>query len=344
MNDTAKNGKDPARSSTSPAELLNMLLKTLEKMGLRGKIVPAGRIRDLMEDIEVNRRAGLLDPEYFEESLSLFDFEVANSLPEARSIIIIANPQPHLRVVFNHEGQTVPVIIPPIYISADDDRIKAALAGVLSPAGYRLFRRPLPLKTLGVRSGLAQFGKNNIAYVDGMGSYFRLVAFYSDMPCAESEWHELTCMEECTGCAACRRKCPTGAITDDRFLIRAERCLTFHNERRCDFPEWLDVSWHHCLVGCLQCQSCCPANRKVLSTVEDGPVFTSDETDLLCHGVTPEELPAATREKLREIELLDTLGETTRNLRALLQNPGNAERGLELIHNRTDSEVSDECQ
>ena len=94
-------------------------------------------------------------------------------------------------------------------------------------------------------------------------------------------------MDLCQKCTACLRHCPTGAITSERFLLRAERCITFHNEEPSDvpFPAWLDASWHNCLVGCLHCQSICPENKDYLAWVGEGAKFSAEETALLVEGV-----------------------------------------------------------
>ena len=121
----------------------------------------------------------------------------------------------------------------------------AILAEVLESGGYRAAKAVLPKKLLAVRSGLAAYGKNNITYVPGMGSFHGLVAVFSDLPAPEGTWRDAEMMEACHKCAACRRHCPTGAIDADRFLLRAERCLTFHNEKPVDvpFPGWIDAAW-----------------------------------------------------------------------------------------------------
>jgi epoxyqueuosine reductase len=38
------------------------------------------------------------------------------------------------------------------------------------------------LKRLAVRSGLARYGRNNVTYVEGMGSFLELSASLTDMP------------------------------------------------------------------------------------------------------------------------------------------------------------------
>jgi epoxyqueuosine reductase len=128
-------------------------------------------------------------------------------------------------------------------------------------------------------------------------------------------------MKRCETCRACLQACPTEAIRADRFLIKAERCLTYHNEEESEvsFPDWMDPAIHRCLVGCMSCQTTCPENRDVLDHIREGESFSSEETDLLIRGVALEQMPAETAEKLRREDLADLLELIPRNLKALLQ-------------------------
>jgi epoxyqueuosine reductase len=178
----------------------------------------------------------------------------------------------------------------------------------------------LPKKLTAVRAGLATYGRNNITYVPGMGSFYRPVLLWSDLPCEEDQWQELRMMATCERCQACLRACPTGAIGADRFLLHAERCLTLYNEEphHVPFPRWVDPSWHNCLVGCLYCQRACPENREVRKGIEAKEVFTEEETSLLLDGVPLPELPLATAAKVERIDLTELLDVLPRNLKALL--------------------------
>jgi epoxyqueuosine reductase len=115
--------------------------------------------------------------------------------------------------------------------------------------------------------------------------------------------------------------CPSGAITEERFLLRAERCIVFHNEQpgEVPFPAWMDASWHNCLVGCMLCQSICPADKDFLGWVEDGAEFSPGETARLVAGASLDELPAETVRKLEEHDLVDLLDVLPRNLSALFE-------------------------
>jgi epoxyqueuosine reductase len=141
------------------------------------------------------------------------------------------------------------------------------------------------------------------------------------MPCEDKTWREPRVMERCESCSACLRKCPSQAIPDDRFLLRAERCLVYHNEQPGDvaFPSWVEPGWHNCLVGCLHCQTVCPENAGVLGWIEDGTAFSAVETSRLVAGVPLEELPEETAAKLVEHDLVDLMDLLPRNLGALFE-------------------------
>lgn len=300
-------------------EIMKELYLRLEQHGYRGKIVSIEHLRELQDEIEGRYARGEFDKEIFQRYLQGFNFKAPDSLPDAKSIFIAAAPQPQVQVSFNANGKTLPVLIPPTYLLYTDTDIKSLLTSLSEPNGYHLVKAVLPQKLLAVRSGLAQYGKNNITYVPGMGSFHRPVAFYTDFPCLEDSWGASQNMEQCQTCSACCKACPAGAIVPDRFFIHAERCITFFNEKEEDFPEWIDPSWHNCLIGCLLCQRSCPANQDFLEWIEKREAFSSEETDLLLQGVSKDKIPAETMRKLEALDIikLEYLDLLPRNLGAL---------------------------
>ncbi|MDQ1280588.1 MAG: Epoxyqueuosine reductase [Thermoproteota archaeon] len=294
------------------------LLKLLSKHDCKGQTISVERLPLLKREIEEFYSQGLFDKEFYRERLSWLNFELPESLPRAKSIIVIATPRPQTRAIFNLNGQRRPLIIPPTYTGYDRvrEQIEDLLAKTISREKYTLTRTTLPLKLLAARSGLAQYGRNNICYVQGMGSFLQLAAVYSDMPCEEDNWQEKTVMESCEECERCRRACPSGAIPSDRFLLRAERCIVYHNEKKGDisFPEWVDASWHNCIVGCMHCQRACPENRKFIEFFDEEEEFSEEETKLLLNDMSGDRLPARTRGKLERLSLIDYLDSLQRNL------------------------------
>ena len=209
--------------------------------------------------------------------------------------------------------------------------VESQVNEILSETGYRAaISMNIPLKLLAVRSGLAEYGRNNITYIPGMGSFHHLFGLFSDMPCEQDGWCKEKMLERCENCRACIIQCPTGAIRDDRFLIHAERCLVFHNEKPGDVPfaAWIDPASHNSLIGCMICQKYCPENRKVRDRMEVRVEFSQEETALLLHGSARDLLPAATIGKLELLRFSDSLDKLQRNLGVLLNMGSNESAGI----------------
>ena len=233
-----------------------------------------------------------------------FYLENDAGLPQARTIIIVAVPQSLVRAVFQWQGKDHPAEIAPGYFyRADETRVEELLKNTLVNSGYNIVKVNLALKTLAVRSGLAEYGRNNIAYVPGMGSFLRLVAYYTDFPCEKDSWGGYQVMSACTDCTICRYNCPTGCFHSDRFLIRAENCLGFLGQRQPDFPYWvrLQPDWKNALVGCMRCQFVCPVNEPFIGNIREGPSFSEEETGQILEAVQLEQLSPKTRLKLSDI-------------------------------------------
>ena len=297
------------------------LNERLEQYECAGRIVPIERLSDLRESIDEGRREGLIDAAVYDQYLKNFVFSPPETLPDAKSLIIVASKQPQILFTFHKDGKKKQFFVPPTYLHAgeSDKRVADLLTDMLG--GYRVVRANLPLKLLAAHSGLAVYGRNNLTYVPGMGSFHRLTAFYSDLPPHEkSEWKTLDTMKRCFECQACTYKCPTHALDQSRYRQYAEKCITFQNEKPSDvpFPEWILPEWHNCIVGCMICQKICPENLYHTGNVEDGPEFSEEETAFLLEGVPLEKMPAELVKKLRDSDLDSLLDVLPRNLGALL--------------------------
>ncbi len=297
---------------------LKAVYHRLEENGFKAKTVSVDHVPELAQDIDDKHRKGLFDPEFYQAELSSFNFNIPEQLPQATSIIIVAAPQPKVRIQIDWNGKPCPVLIPPTYSYATDDKAKEILEDTLAASGHQLQKARLPFKILAVRSGLAQYGTNNITYVEGMGSFHRLVAFYTDLPLMEDNWGNIRAMERCENCSACIHVCPSGAITKDRFLIRGERCITFHNERDVEFPGWLDPDWHNAWVGCLHCQRVCPVDKDVFQWVEDKGVMSGEDANRLMSGASRDELSGAGIQLIEQLGLMEYYDRLGRNLKMLM--------------------------
>jgi epoxyqueuosine reductase len=291
---------------------------SLRKYGFPSRFVSLERVQELKDAMEKAHSEQLFDEEFYRYLRPYFDFNIPTDLPEARSIIIVASTQPALKVTFMWKGQVRETIIPPTYTYDTDEEVCDCITDVLEPRGHWLNRAEAPKKLLAVCSGLARYGKNNITYVQGMGSFHRLTAFYTDAALFEQSWQQPQMLDQCQTCIACVKKCPTRAIPPDRFLLRAEKCLTYHNESEAPFPEWIDPSWHNCLIGCMICQNVCPVNQPFSGRIVDEATFSEEETELILKDTPKENLSPETLEKLERINMLKDFKLLSRNLNALL--------------------------
>lgn len=195
---------------------------------------------------------------------------------------------------------------------------------VFDSHGYKLeYIHWFPQKRLAVRSGLAEYGRNNIVYAEGMGSFIGLGTYKSDMPCNDGEfiWREVKNMDLCNHCRLCIDNCPTKAILPERFLIDNERCLTAVNEAGTEpFPDWIPKTAHHRLTGCLRCQEICPKNCDILNNINETVEFSEEETSLLLAGTPVANLPESLADKVRKYDMEHYYGSIPRNLKAMLEN------------------------
>ncbi len=299
------------------------LSDALKRKGLALRVVPAQHVQDLRNRIEAEYAQGLFSEQFYHERLQFYRFAPPEELPEVCSIIVVAVPRPQTPVNFSVNGKPITLILPPTYAGYNHvtHQVGDMLANVLAPEGYQLAPTRLPLKLLAACSGLAEYGRNNVCYIPGMGSFFQISAYYSDLPCEADTWQEPHLLGRCESCRACLLKCPTRAITDERFLLHAERCLSYFNESQATrpFPADIDPLAHNAVMGCMLCQRYCPEDKPYLNFFEASVDFSAEETALIIQGVAVEDLSAATIGKLDYLELTSDLDKLPRNLGVFLK-------------------------
>jgi epoxyqueuosine reductase len=269
-------------------------------------------------ELQQQHSDGLFNNTFFQERLTGFRYIPQADFGGVKSILIVAIPQPTLTLAFRYKGSEHPVTLPPTYDQQTDLEVQESIGKILIPAGYRLSRARIPEKVMATHSGLMQYGRNNIGYIPGMGSFYRPVAFFTDLSCEEDHWEAPVMLERCLRCRACIKACPTKAIGEDRFLLHAERCITFHNEHLKEIPGYIKPSMHHCLLGCMICQKVCPENRQFVDRVEVKENFSEEETDDILNGMPYDQLELYTRKKLDRLSLTEDYSLLARNLGLLL--------------------------
>jgi len=300
-------------------------------------------VRDVKTEIESRRVRGDLAPHFYRRSLSSFRYLDDAEMADLGTVIVLAVPRAAHRLTFSLPTGPFQAVMPPTYRSyralftaVHDDLTTGPL-----PSGVRLMALGAPLKNVAARLGLVTYGRNNVTYLAGGGSYHQLVGFVVDAPhpglpggdsrprnresgaAGAAASPGVAMSPACMDCRACVKACPTGAISGDRFLLHAERCLTFINENPGDWPEWVPSSAHKCLVGCLTCQQVCPPNKGRLKFVDLEPAFTEEETAaILEDGSTPaarrRRVWKAVKVKLAELGFPGHEDSLTRNLTACL--------------------------
>ena len=241
------------------------------KYNFKAEAIPVERLVSLENDFKECLQKGLINNKVYKSYLDGFTFNLPDDLKEAKSIIILGIARPQHRLRIDLGNRTIDATIPPTYIDYRKiyrDVFKL-LKKWLANDGYRLSRALLPLKFTAVRSGLAEYGKNNITYIGQWGSFHQLAGFYTDWEAGRDPWQEMKILDACKSCKLCTRACPTGAIMKDRFNLDMSRCLTLLNESKDDIPSWVKPGSHNSLIGCMRCQLVCPYNKKVKNWIED---------------------------------------------------------------------------
>ncbi len=309
--------------------MVNRLSKWAETRGYEIAWGPVAALDEVHDDIDKRRGTGELDASFDRDHLGWYRHPEGIPIPDAKSVIVVAVPRPAHTVTFTLPDGPFTAVVPPTYVNfkGTGPAVHQDLAAGVFGGRYRLEVLPAPLKAVAVRLGLVAYGRNNITYSARFGSYHQLVGLVTDaelVTAAGWRCERPEVLPGCESCQACRRACPTGAIREDRFLLRAERCLSLYNENAGPWPEFVSPSAHHCLVGCLACQKSCPQNAGLYREESTGVTFSADETEALLAdgcGEARHTLDSGVVAKLQRLRMTES-GMLGRNLRVLLDRRG----------------------
>lgn len=200
-----------------------------------------------------------------------------------KTVIALSFPLKKMRSVeLNYDNKTISLVVPPGYDNSTP-KYKLAfvrLSALLAEHSIRCVEITPSLKNLSTRLGLAQYGRNNITYVEGFGSCHSVLAVACDYELGENEGANLrepSRMEQCENCNLCINACKSGAISKERYLIDMQKCITLYNESQNDWSEPIMPHMQKYFVGCGSCQFCCPKNKGMFEKGENF-VFSIDET------------------------------------------------------------------
>ena len=293
--------------------------------GYRVVTGPIAVLDEVRRSFERRRESGEIEAGFYRDNLAAFTFLEGVSLKKPCSIILVAVPKPAHVLVFTSGEKKIETILPPTYVRyrktfAD---VRDDLAEALAGSGFHVELLNAPLKALANRLGLLSYGRNNVGYIEGLGSYFQLVGLVSDLPLTEgssSPRPAETLLARCQKCRICAAACPTGAIEKERILLHAEKCYTLFSESPNPIPENLKPPSPKCLIGCLRCQELCPEDKDLLRH-ENAASFDAEETQAFLGTKPAADGPAFDRaqKKFQELGMTEGLPVFRRNLKRLLQ-------------------------
>ncbi len=305
--------------NTTMRAITDILRTEFGKIHAQFRVVSINHLEELHKELMQWKHEGVIKESFFEQNYGDFRFQIPDEIPDAKSIVVVAIPQKIQPLDFLIQGKFYHTIIPPTYVYTPVRKTcKEVLTRVLKKTDHSVRRAILPLKLLAVSCGLGKYGKNNICYVDGMGSFARLEGFYTNYQFPSDDWQEKEMMESCTGCLLCQQNCPTHCIPADRFLIHADHCLTYFNENKEEFPLWIDPRCHHALVGCMRCQVVCPQNRSVIRLNEHPITFSEEEVAMILNKTPREHISETLSDKLIRLDMDEYYSVLPRNLAVLM--------------------------
>ncbi|WBW95919.1 4Fe-4S double cluster binding domain-containing protein [Oceanirhabdus sp. W0125-5] len=294
------------------------LEKVAIEYGDRVKVISIEHLKELNDIIDNFKEKAELNN--FQKWIinKLYQFETPEYDYKVNSIILLAIHHPfYAKVDFHKDGEKKTFFS---LVRSDFNKAEDYLRKYVEEKGYSIKpAKNLPLKRLGAHSGLAKYGRNNITYVDGLGSNFSYAAYFSDMICEEDTWGEVKNAEVCNKCNLCIEKCPTGAILKDKYLINNKKCLSYINEGPGKFPAWIPATAHHTLYDCLICQRTCPMNYEQLDNFIESISFTEEETNMLLKGEPIETFSTESKRKIYMLGLDDWYKAIPRNLKTLFE-------------------------
>jgi epoxyqueuosine reductase len=314
------------------AIIKSKIFEGLHQLGIKGAVVSLDRLRDIDSDIstllssgEINLEANKDIPQYqysYEKIISgkKYRYDSNNDPIGAKSVLILAVPMPVHKVGFTIHGNIVDVLIPSDYMQREASKeLDEYLKNTLNMFGHKAIKAKLSLKLLAVRGGLAEYGRNNISYVEGMGSRLFLTAYYIDCQLPEDTWREPVRMKMCDTCRACMNNCPTKAIIDNKRVILAERCLVLYNEFEDDIPKWINKEYHNALIGCVKCEEKCPMNLRYKNQLVMLPAFSEEQTKEILQSKNVNDLSLKTYRMILDYEINEYYDVFHRNFSLLVK-------------------------
>lgn len=278
-----------------------------------------------------------IDPVFFEEYLSSFrgcdDYEGIHT----SALIVAAIPRPAHIISFELDTRIIEMILPPTYKDYRGlfETTRLELENQVFAGKIQVKTLSAPLKAIANLLGIVSYGRNNLTYIPEFGSYLQLVGFHVNTPLLQTKSIDEQgshMMKECTACRACSMACPMGVISEDRFLIHAEKCYTLYSESVHPLPAGIYPPSPSCIIGCMKCQEVCPANKGRLKHENTDVSFSPEETQaILDSGPMNPDLLRTAEIKFASLGLSESADIFFRNFRNIM-NIQKTSRNKGVIH------------
>lgn len=192
-------------------------------------------------------------------------------LPNAKTIIVIAVPYTSRDETLKHQRYVVSR-------SSWGTDYHLVLQDVLQEVSEELKKRygatsvtltdnhMLHDRHLAMLAGLGHYGKNTLLINDRYGSFFFIGSIVTDLTLDEYEYTKETPRDICGSCDRCIKACPTGAISEERYL-NAKRCLSYLTQSKEEIPDFLLDKLRKFPFGCDFCQLACPYNQDITTDI-----------------------------------------------------------------------------
>ncbi len=304
------------------------IIKEIENKGLKAKLINISSIKKIDSELAKVQTNNPFVKKYLSSYFDEFNYDVNSVMKTAKSILIIAVPDPITRINFNINNKKKSILMPPMYLynsSVKNEKsqnkiikINKVLEKILSKYFFEANKINLPAKLLAVKSGLGVYGKNNICYINGIGSFMWLGIYLTDIPCEDNTWVDYNNMKMCDDCDLCINNCPTNALDTDRFVVKANKCITYHNESENIFPKWIEKN--NSIIGCLRCQIVCPMNKSNVKNIKNIASFDEKESKQILNEIPLKDLNQTMIKKLESINFIEYYNLLARNLKLLIKN------------------------
>lgn len=155
---------------------------------------------------------------------------------------------------------------------------------------------PLPERQCARLAGLGIHGCHGLVILPPYGSWIFLGTILTDLPLASAPEPA----PDCSGCGACIRACPTGALS--REGCNPERCLSALTQKKgaLTAEEERLLKAHPLIWGCDCCQLACPHNQHP-QTSPLGDLTGQEPTAPYLPSLAPEHLDGLTNRTFRAV-------------------------------------------